>query len=110
MLGFAPLADNSIAGFGNVPVDVVVTGIAATGAVTSVTIEGIANVSPIGIPATGAVGTVTIDNKNIFSVTGVSATGAVGSVNVWDLITPSQSSGFSAITPSQSPNWEEIAA
>jgi len=110
MLGFAPLADNSIAGFGNVPVDVVVTGIAATGAVGTVTIEGIANVSPIGIAATGAVGTVTIDNKNIFSVTGVSATGAVGSVNVWDLITPSQSSRFSAITPSQSPSWEEIAA
>jgi len=99
MLGFAPLADNSIAGFGNVHVNVVVTGIAATGAITSVTIEGIANVSPIGIPATGAVGTVTIDNKNIFSVTGVAATGAVGSVNVWDLI-----------TPSQSPSWEEIAA
>jgi len=88
MLGFSPLADNSIAGFGNVPVDLVVTGIAAT----------------------GAVGTVTIDNQNIFSVTGVSATGAVGSVNVWDQITPSQSSGFSAITPSQSPSWEEIAA
>ena len=46
MLGFAPLADNSIAGFGNVPVDLVVTGIAATGAVGTVTIEGIANVSP----------------------------------------------------------------
>ena len=36
MLGFAPLADNSIAGFGNVPVDVVVTGVAGTGAVGTV--------------------------------------------------------------------------
>ena len=66
MLGFAPLADNSIAGFGNIPADV--------------------------------------------AVTGVSGTSAVGSVLVWGQIIPSQSSGFSAITPSQSPNWEEIAA
>jgi len=30
MLGFAPLANNSIAGFGNVPVDTAVTGNSGT--------------------------------------------------------------------------------
>ena len=39
MLGFAPLADNSIAGFGNIPADVAVTGVAGTGAVGTVGVE-----------------------------------------------------------------------
>ena len=38
MLGFSPLADNSIAGFGNVPVDTAVTGVAGTGAVGTVAV------------------------------------------------------------------------
>ena len=88
MLGFSPLADNSIAGFGNIPADVAVTGVAGT----------------------GAVGTVSVIQKHNISVTGVAGTSAVGSVLVWGQIIPIQSSNFSAITPSQSPNWEEIAA
>jgi len=108
MLGFAPLADNSIAGFGNIPADVAVTGVAGTGAVGSVSI--ISEVSVTGVAGTSAVGSVTIIQKHNISVTGVAGTSAVGSVLVWGQIIPSQSSGFSAITPSQSPNWEEIAA
>ena len=108
MLGFAPLADNSIAGFGNIPADVAVTGVAGTGAVGSVSI--ISEVSVTGVAGTGAIGTVTLIQKHNISVTGVSGTSAVGSVLVWGQIIPSQSSNFSAITPSQSPSWEEIAA
>ena len=121
MLGFSPLADNSIAGFGNAPSDVTVTGVSGTGAVGTVTLTCFSNISVTGIAATSAVGSVTIDAKANVSVTGVAATSAVGSVVVWgpiipnqtpsySVITPSQSSTFSAITPSQTPSWGEIAA
>ena len=106
MLGFAPLADNSIAGFETL--NMAVTGVAGTGAVGSVSI--FSEVSVTGVAGTSAVGSVTIIQKHNISVTGVAGTSAVGSVLVWGQIIPSQSSGFSAITPSQSPNWEEIAA
>ena len=110
MLGFAPLADNSIAGFGNIPVDVAVTGVAATAAVGAVTSTGAANVNITGVAGTSAIGTVTTTEFHNISVTGLSATGSVGSVLVWGEITPSQNSNFSAITPSQTPSWTDIAA
>ena len=88
MLGFSPLADNSIAGFGNIPADVAVTGVAGTSAIGTVTAQGDTNIS----------------------VTGVAATGEVGVLNIWGEITPSQNSNFSAITPSQTPSWTDIAA
>jgi len=108
MLGFSPLADNSIAGFGNIPADVAVTGVAGTGAVGTVSVE--ADIQVTGVAGTSAVGSVTLIQKHNISVTGVAGTSAVGSVLVWGQIIPIQSSNFSAITPSQSPNWEEIAA
>ena len=110
MLGFAPLADNSIAGFGNIPVDVAVTGVAATAAVGAVTSTGAANVNITGVAGTSAIGTVTTTEFHNISVTGLSATGSVESVLVWGEITPSQNSNFSAITPSQTPSWTDIAA
>ena len=108
MLGFSPLADNSIAGFGNIPADVAVTGVAGTGAVGTVGVKGVVSVT--GVAGTSAIGTVTATGTHNISVTGVAGTSAVGSVLVWGQIIPSQSSNFSAITPSQSPSWEEIAA
>ena len=98
MLGFHSLAGDAIASRGGLS-PVVVTGVSATGSVTSVVVS---------LPKTVV-------------VTSVSATGGVGSVNVWGIITPSQSPSYSAIspsqspsysavTPSQSPSWEEIAA
>ena len=110
MLGFSPLADNSIAGFGNAPSDAAVTGVVGTGAVGSVTIAGFSDVTVTGVAATGAIGSVTVDTNINVSVTGIAATGAIGSVNIWDFIIPNQTSGFSAITPSQSPSWDDIAA
>ena len=109
MLGFAPLADNSIAGFGNVPVDVVVTGVAGTGAVGIVAISAVVSVAGPSA-GTASVGSVTVEGDANANVTGLSATGSVGSVLVWGEITPSQNSNFSAITPSQTPSWTNIAA
>jgi hypothetical protein len=109
MLGFAPLADNSIAGFGNVPVDVVVTGVAGTGAVTGVAISAVVSVAGPSA-GTASVGSVTVEGDANATVTGLSATGSVGLVLVWGEITPSQNPNFSAITPSQTPSWTDIAA
>ena len=108
MLGFAPLANNSIAGFGNVPVDTAVTGVAGTGAVGTVAVGAVVSVT--GVAGTSAVGSVTVIQKHNISVTGVAGTGLVGTVNVWGQIIPSQNSQFSAITVSQTPSWTNIAA
>ena len=68
------------------PTSIDVTGVAATGAVGSVTItEGSGvTVSATGVAGTGAVGSVTITQGTgvTIAVTGVAATGAVGSVVV----------------------------
>ena len=93
MLGFAPLADNSIAGFETL--NIAVTGIAATGAVGSVSI--FSEVSVTGVAGTSAIGTVAVSSE--ISVTGFSVTGAVGQTFQWD-----------QITPSQTPSWTNIAA
>ena len=85
MLGFHSLAGDAIASRGGLS-PVVVTGVSATGSVTSVVVS---------LPKTVV-------------VTGVSATGGVGSVNVWGIITPSQSPSYSTITPSQSPSYSAV--
>jgi|DEB0MinimDraft_6_1074348.scaffolds.fasta_scaffold05856_6 hypothetical protein len=59
-----------------------VDGVAATGAVGSVTVVAEANVFPTGLEATGAVGTVTVDAEANVPVTGLEATGSVGGVTV----------------------------
>ena len=109
MLGFAPLANNSIAGFGNIPVDTAVTGVAGTGAVGTVADGAVVTVTGPSA-GTASVGTATSVGDANANVTGLSATGSVGSVLVWGEITPSQNSNFSAITPSQTPSWTDIAA
>tara|TARA_R110000823_G_scaffold5204_3_gene20633 strand:+ start:867 stop:1151 length:285 start_codon:yes stop_codon:yes gene_type:complete len=93
MLGFAPLADNSIAGFETL--NIAVTGIAATGAVGSVSI--FSEVSVTGVAGTSAIGTVAVSSE--ISVTGFSVTGAVGQTFQWD-----------QIRPSQTPSWTNIIA
>jgi len=109
-----------------------VTGLAGTSAIGSVTVVGLANVSVTGVAGTAALGSyfttntmvtmtasvnaataVTVGNANV-SVTGVSATGLVTSIEefpiVWGQIIPSQNSNFSAISPSQTPSWIDVAA
>ena len=109
MLGFAPLANNSISGFGNVPVDTAVTGVAATGSVTGVAVGAVVTVTGPSA-GTASVGAVTSEGDANATVTGLLATGSVGSVLVWGQIIPSQNSQFSAITVSQTPSWTNIAA
>jgi len=68
------------------------------------------NVSVTGSAATASGGAVTTTNINNFSVTGVSATGATTPVLVWGPIFPDQTSSFNEISPSQTPDWTDIAA
>ena len=107
-------------------------GVTSTGAVGSATITGDANVSVTGVAGTTTLGSffttntmvtmtasvssataVTVGEANV-SVTGVSATGLVTSIEefpiVWGQIIPSQNSNFSAISPSQTPSWIDVAA
>ena len=97
MLGFSPLADNSIAGFGNTFVSAFVTGVTGTSAVGAVSVDAAIQVT--GISATSAVGLVTVTGTALISPTGVVGTSAVGQVFQWD-----------QITPSQTPSWTNIAA
>tara|TARA_R100001369_G_scaffold14436_1_gene29059 strand:+ start:652 stop:945 length:294 start_codon:yes stop_codon:yes gene_type:complete len=97
MLGFAPLADTTIAGFGNTFVSVLVTGVAGTSAVGEVSVDAAIQVT--GFSATSAVGSVTTTGTAFISPTGVVGTSAVGQVFQWD-----------QIIPSQTPSWTNIAA
>ena len=97
MLGFAPLADNSIAGFGSIFVNVSVTGVAGTSAVGSVSVN--ADIQVTGFSVTSAVGSVTVTGAAIISPTGVVGTSAVGQTFQWD-----------QIIPSQTPSWINVAA
>jgi len=64
-----------------------------------------------GNSSTSAVGTVQtpIISIGVFPI-GFSATASTGEENVWSLIDTAQTSNFSAITVSQTPNWKKIAA
>ena len=105
MLGFSPLADNSIAGFDTL--NSTVTGVQATGAVGTVSVD--TEISVTGVQATSAVGSIPSISAEI-SVTGVVGTGRIGQAFPWNQIKPSQNSNFSGIKPSQTPSWTNIAA
>jgi hypothetical protein len=115
--------------------NVSVTGVSATASVDSsaVGITGFANISVTGVAGTSALGNIFTTNVGLsstasvnsatvsatgdanISVTGVSATGQIGAGTgevfpVWGQIIPSQTSNFSAISPSQTPSWTNIAA
>ena len=79
---FATLSDDSLQISFQLGVGASVTGLAATSAVGSVTVTGLANVSVTGIAGTGGVGSVTVDAAGQVEVTGIAATGGVGAVTV----------------------------
>ena len=100
--------------------NVIISGVAATSAVGSVTVHHNAQFSIDGVSATGDVGSVTITAKGNISITGVEATGSLGNVFVWSLIDDTQtknyanintdqSSSFAENNETQTPNWEEVA-
>ena len=82
----------------------------ATSAVNSVTVTANANAPVTGLSAVSAVGSVIVTINAEVSVTGLSAVSAVGSVLVWGTIVPSQNPGYSTVSPTQTPDWNEIAA
>ena len=117
------VGSTTVVGLANVSV----TGVAGTASVDSsaVGITGVAGTSAlgnifttnVGFSSTASVNSATISatgDANI-SVTGVNATGQIGAGTgevfpTWGQIIPSQTSNFSAISPSQTPSWENIAA
>ena len=87
-----------------------VTGVAGTSAVGNVF------TTIVGFSVTAFVNSATVDSSgeaNI-EVTGVSATGLVTAITdfpvVWGQVLPSQTPNFSAISPSQTPSWIDVAA
>ena len=94
---------------------VVNIGVAPTG-VSGTSALGDIFTTNVGLSSTASVNSATVDSRgeaNIF-VAGVSATGLVTAITdfpvVWGQIIPSQTSNFSAISPSQDPSWTDVAA
>ena len=118
------------AGAWNSPIPVEVTGVSAATGIGSVSILVPVTVTPSGVSAASGIGSPTLVTNSTLSVTGVSSASAVGSVqanfaftvegvsaeglisvpNVWTVIDDSQTSNFSEISTTQTPNWTEIAA
>jgi len=92
-------------------VSVAVTQGAMTSAVGSESVTGSSLLTVATNVGTSSVGTVHAPTFSIgvFPI-GLSATGFTGEENVWGLVVPDQTSNFSNITVSQTPNWTEIAA
>ena len=128
--GTGSVGSSTITGDANVTVSV--AGVAGTSAIGSTTVVATSNVSVTGVAGTSALGNifstnvgvsatasvnsataVTVGEANV-EVTGVSATGLVTAITdfpvVWGQIIPSQTSNFSAISPSQDPSWTDVAA
>ena len=94
MFGSNPFSASSFSQSPTGPVGV--TGVAATGGVGSVTVNGNVEVSVTGLGATGAVGAV-VFNESV-AVTGLQATGSVGSASV-SVLTNVSVTGVSASMP-----------
>ena len=87
----------------------VISGLAATSAVGSVTVHHNAKFNIDGVSATGDVGSVSTISKANVSVTGVSATGFITNVLVWGLIDDTQTPNYDNINTNQTPEWEDVA-
>ena len=114
----------------SLPVSISVTGVSAASAIGSPSVFASVTVSPTGVSAASAVGSPSIITNSNLSVTGVSAASGIGSVQinfafivdgvsaegivndalVWSVIDTSQTSGFSEISTTQTPDWTKIAA
>ena len=128
--GTGSVGSSTITGDANVTV----TGVSGTASVNSsavgiiansnLSVTGVAGTSAlgnifstnVGVSATASVNSATVDSSGAanIEVTGVSATGLVTAITdfpvVWGQIIPSQTSNFSAISPSQDPSWTDVAA
>lgn len=88
-----------------------VTGLGSTAGIGSVTISEGAGAFPTGLSATGEVGEVLIllENYAFVPVIGLQATGIVGDADAldWHVIVPGEGSGYTIVSPTNSPNWKE---
>ncbi len=116
------VGSTTVTGLANISV----TGVAGTSALGSIfeTQMGVAGTTAVGntfetnvgIGATASVNSATAETSGTanIEVTGLSATASVASVGefpiVWGQVLPSQTPNFSAISPSQTPSWIDIAA
>jgi len=127
MLGFSPLAgaalaDDFAADAGD---GVSVTGVAATGAVGSVTTTADANTSVTGVATTGAVGTgsvgvsvsvtIVLSTDAIIAYLGAVAVRALGDISpsqdpVYAEIAPEQTPVYSGVNPAPGSTWTRIVA
>ena len=126
--GTSAVGSVTVVGLANVSV----TGVAGTSAIGTISttrgdkafVTGVAGTSAVGnvfttivgFSVTASVNSATVDSSgeaNI-EVTGVSATGLVTAITdfpvVWGQVLPSQTPNFSAISPSQTPSWIDVAA
>ena len=78
---------------------IITTGVAATGAVGTITTQTVNRFSVAGFSVNGTLGNVTVIAKADVTLAGVSATSELSNVNVWGLI-----------DEDQTPNWQEVAA
>jgi hypothetical protein len=83
------------------------TGLQATSALGSVTVELVINVDVTGVQGTTALGETTeTADANVYAI-GVQATGEVGNVLVWSRIVPDPGTGWTEVPVDQTPNWTE---
>jgi hypothetical protein len=85
-----------------------VSGVSAASAIGSATAVTNSNLSVTGVSAASGVGSVQVNFA--FSVDGVSAEGIANNALVWSVIDTSQTSDFSEISTTQTPDWTKIAA
>jgi hypothetical protein len=96
-----------------------VTGVSAASAIGSVSVFSAVLIIPTGVSAAGSLGSATAITNSNLSITGVSAASGIGSVQmnfaftvdgVSATSTVSQTTVWSEIDTSQTPNWTKIAA
>ena len=91
-----------------VPVTISVTGVSSASAIGSPTVSASSILSVTGVSSASAIGSTQVNFT--FTVEGVSASGVVNNAMVWSVLDDSQTSNFSEISTTQTPNWTQIAA
>ena len=112
------MSNTDISGFGrgtygqgawNTELPVIVTGVAGTSALGSVTVVGTAVFSITGVAGTSALGSaIPTANADVVG-TGVSATGGTGNVFLWSDINTTQTPSWTNINTTQTPSWAVIS-
>jgi hypothetical protein len=101
MFGSSAFAETPFSALPSTDKSVVLTGVAASGALGSITTSVALAVMVTGVAASGAVGQVTI--RQVVSISGVAATGSLGTASpllFWGLVNTSQTPSWTNINTS----------